>query len=90
LKQPLDPHVATIVLILRATQGEHRGRTRISLGYLAHLAGIHQDAIGYYLNLRHVRDAMARYSWHRTDSKALGLPPVERGLPLSFLARQRD
>jgi hypothetical protein len=80
--------VANIVRILRATQGEHRGRTRISHSYLEHLAGIRPGQLWRFLQLRTVREVMQRRGWTFTTSQALGLPALE-AFPFSvpFLVR---
>jgi hypothetical protein len=86
-----DARVATLLTILRATQGEHRGRTRISLSYLAGLADIPPRQIGRYLAMRPVREAMTNYRWQKTTSAALGLPLLEQNpYSVRFLARLRD
>jgi hypothetical protein len=82
LKSLTDPHVAALVAILR------RRRTRISLTYLAYLAGVPARQLWRLLELRPVIDAMRRYGWTFSDSKTLGLPALE-AYPFSvqFLVR---
>jgi hypothetical protein len=54
------------------------GRRRISLDYLAACCGLTTRALSKLLADRSVRDFMRKHGWYFTDSKALGLPSLER------------
>jgi hypothetical protein len=71
LAQSLDLPTRALLTVLRGN------RTRISFTYLAKFAGIPQRQLNRYKQMRPVRDAMAKYGWTLTDSKALGLPALE-------------
>jgi hypothetical protein len=69
----VSPTVDLLPLIKRHLRGLHR----VSLSRLSRLCGLTQRQLVVALQARAVAHWMRKRGWSITDSKALGLPPLE-------------